>query len=478
MRHTVFEPLEEKRRALLTSKMIIIQKIWRGYRIRRRYRAMRSASIIIQKYYRGRQERLLYLRKRRAAITIQAHVRAMFARELVEELRRKKREEEERLERLRREEEERRRKEEEQKQAEMEERAREEAYKAAQRELISLAQMANMKAEKTVDNKGQVNLDKMFLFLKEEPQPRGDEEKTFLRRLSQDLEVMFQESEGAKLPMKIPSRPAPQPPLTNPSLDTKETARARRQQRRDRRVLKKLLGVEEEGAKGEEPFDPSAYPLVKYAEMYFNDFPRDTGGFSTFSLRRMPSKIKDPLPKPDMLVYTKNSTLPTSMVHMHLPENVNLACSIFKDICKFLKGEVKEDQDSLIIQSCLAYGIDRPEIRDEIFCQLIRQVTENPSDEGTLRGWHFLTLAAIAFPPSKTFNKVRSFYFFIHLVISLQYLQAYFITKSSDPMTGKFAATCLQTMRLMKPSARKLPPSSIEIEVSKNLPMILYIITF
>jgi myosin-7 len=449
LRHTVFEPLEERRRVLLTAKMIVIQKVWRGYRIRRRYQKMRNATIIIQKYFRGCRERLLYMRKKRAAIVIQRNIRGMFARELLKELRRKKKEEEERLERLRREKMEKKRKEEEKRRIEMEERAKEEAYRAAQKELMTLSQMANKKAEKTVDSKGKVNLDEMFLFLKDKPRPKGNEEKEFLLKLNDDLEIMFQQSEGVKMPMK-PLRAAPEPPVL--SFD-RRGARAQRKQQREEKVLKRLLGYEDGGASNsEEPFNPSAYPLIKFAETYFNDFPKDTGGFSTFSLRRMPSKIKDPLPKDDMLTFTKNTSLPTSMVHMHLVDNVNLACSIFKDLCKLMKGDIKEEQAVLIIQSCIAYGIDRPELRDEIFCQMIRQVSDNPNDDSTTRGWHFLTLATIAFPPSKNFNK---------------YLQAFFATKSSDPLVGKYAIYCLQTMRIMKPTARKLPPSSIEIEAVK-----------
>lgn len=386
--------------------MIIIQKIWRGYRIRKRYLQTRQATIVIQKYFRGQRQRIAFLRKKRAAILIQAQVRALFARILVEELRQRKREEEERLERLRREEEERRRREDEQRRIEMEEREKEDAFKEAQKELLTLAQMANKKAKRTVDTKGQVNLDEMFIFLKEDPKPvhAGKDEKVFLHSLSQDLEDMFQQSEGARLPMQ-PIREAPKPPVL--TFEAKEASRAQRKRQRERRVLKKSLGIEDEGAIGETSFDPSAYPLLKFAEMYFNDFPKDTGGFSTFSLRRMPSRIKDPLPKNEMLVFTKNTSLPTSMIHMHLPENVNLSCSIFKDICRYMRGDIKEDQVNLIIQSIIAYGIDRTELRDEIFCQIIRQVTENPSEEATLRGWHFLTLATIAFPPTKNFNKVK-----------------------------------------------------------------------
>ena len=169
--------------------------------------------------------------------------------------------------------------------------------------------------------------------------------------------------------------------------------------------MKKLLGMDDEYTQVEEPFNPTAYPLVRFAEMYFNDFPRDSSGFSTLSLRRAP-KFHNAIPKEEMLTYTKSHSLPTSMVHMHDPDNVNLACSIFKDISKLLRGDCKADHTNIIIQSTIAYGIDRHELRDEIFVQLIRLVTNNPSEDSVLKGWHLITLCVVGFPPSKNFNKV------------------------------------------------------------------------
>ena len=59
----------------------------------------------------------------------------------------------------------------------------------------------------------------------------------------------------------------------------------------------------------DEPFDPNDYPMMKFAEMYFNDFPKDTSPFGTLTLRRAP-RVKDPVPKSEMLLYTKTTTLP------------------------------------------------------------------------------------------------------------------------------------------------------------------------
>ena len=343
--------------------------------------------------------RINFVRMRKAAVVIQAHYRGMLAREFAAALRKKRKEEEAEKRRLRRLEEERRAK-------ERAEKTMEESYRAAQMELLTLAKMAEHRSQKAVTTTGDVDLDQMFKFLAEDPKTTGKDEAAFLASLTDDLEQMFQKADAASEPVRKPSRPAPQAPQASPASRVQKPHQAlSRTQRRQRRVMKKLLGVEDEMGKREEMFDPHAYPMIKFAEMYFNDFPKDTGGFSTLSLRKAP-KIKNPIPKADMLVYTNKSSLPTSLVHMHDPENVNLACGIFKDLCKLLRGDMKQDQYNLTIQSTIAYGIERPELRDEIFCQLIRQVTDNPKDESVVKGWHFLALCTIAFPPSKNFNKV------------------------------------------------------------------------
>ena len=407
LRISVFDPLEEKRKALLMEKMVVIQRVWRGWVARRAFLRLKSAALVIQKIYRGMRLRVRFVRMRRAAVVIQAHYRGWMARELAAALRKKREEELAEKRRLQRLEEEKRAK-------QRAEKTMEEAFKTAQMELLTLAKMAEHKSKKAVTGSGDVDLDKMFLFLSDEPKAVGKEEQAFLADVTADLEQMFQKAEAEekaaesrrKKPARLaPAGKAPPPSGKAPPPSNKAQPNLTRTQRRQRRVMKKLLGVEEDSAKREEPFDPANFPMLKFAEMYFNDFPRDTGGFSTLSLRRAP-KVKDPVPKAEMLSFSKSSSIPTSMVHMHDPENVNLACGIFKDLCKLLRGDLKADQHNLIIQSTIAYGIERPELRDEIFCQLIRQVTDNPSEESVLRGWHFLTLATIAFPPSKNFNKV------------------------------------------------------------------------
>ena len=51
-------------------------------------------------------------------------------------------------------------------------------------------------------------------------------------------------------------------------------------------------------------------------------------------------------------------------------------------------------------RNLLGLGLARPELQDEIFVQLICQLSENPSAISLYRGWQFMQVLLITFPPS------------------------------------------------------------------------------
>ncbi|KAL3874589.1 hypothetical protein ACJMK2_037577 [Sinanodonta woodiana] len=200
----------------------------------------------------------------------------------------------------------------------------------------------------------------------------------------------------------------------------------------------------------------SSYDILDYAEKYFNDHPREFGGtiIKTLKKRRNPGEQKEFFTKLEMLKYCKSGLIPTSHIHLHDTENIILACNIFKDLTKCLKDESNEESMLSVIQNIVKTGIERIELRDEILCQLIRQTNDNPDQNGLLLAWMFMCLCTASFSPSKALHK---------------YLVSYIKGNVHDQLISKYAKQCLKQVTVPRATARKYPPSSMEIMSVRNL---------
>ncbi|EKM52929.1 uncharacterized protein PHACADRAFT_259094 [Phanerochaete carnosa HHB-10118-sp] len=107
-------------------------------------------------------------------------------------------------------------------------------------------------------------------------------------------------------------------------------------------------------------------------------------------------------------------------------------------------------------RALLGDGISHGELRDEIYCQVMKQLTGNPNLESVFRGWQLLCVLLVTFPPSKNFEpSLRSF-------IS----QATHQTESRVDVMAKY---CLRRLEYVsRKGPRGKPPTLAEIETAAD----------
>eukprot|EP00798_Chlamydomonas_sp_ICE-L_P009527 gene9527-12466_t len=157
----------------------------------------------------------------------------------------------------------------------------------------------------------------------------------------------------------------------------------------------------------------------------------------------------------DLLTFS-SEPIPTSLLKLS-GDHVSRAVKMFSGILKY-QGETGEKLDTPqkidIAQKLLHQGLKRPELKDELYMQLVKQTHGDPTENSRLKAWELLQLVAATMPPSKDFVGLVSEY--IHGVAQ---------DEAEDAQVRNMASrtwNCLK--RSAKAGPRRTLPSNVEIE--------------
>ncbi|KAL0966745.1 hypothetical protein UPYG_G00299630 [Umbra pygmaea] len=475
----------KKRRAA-----IVIQKRWRGYSEQKLYRKLQhgferlqskirgrlarqhylkklAAAVTVQSQVRGYQARKSYKSKKKAVTILQAHARGMLARKSTNKMRTdaflsaQEREERERTA------------------AELQRRLE---------EVLSQSQLAAAKPEPVNE---QEMVAKIFDFLPERvelggrdgPAPEGFEDLEKTRRISEESEESEKLSREEspvetpspvvlQVPIPVPvlaravpepaPAPVPEPPVKNYNDEDEEFSFMKFSAQHfqgsatyshiDQRLRQTLLYHEDEGDSLAcltvwwiilrfmgDIAEPKHINQEPSAQMQKNPGDRQNNRRLS-NIVGLDQKILRKNRKIFGLANRKSSTIAEAEIETREEKDILIGEGRTLD-------RPMTDLEKLHI--IVGYALTRKDIRDEIYCQIIKQLINNRNQKSSLRGWVLLSICLGIFPPTE---------------LLMQYLESFLRISTSS--YGPYCADRL--CRIVANGERGEPPCWIELQAVKT----------
>ncbi|GLI62984.1 hypothetical protein VaNZ11_005841 [Volvox africanus] len=171
----------------------------------------------------------------------------------------------------------------------------------------------------------------------------------------------------------------------------------------------------------------------------------------------------------DLLMFS-NESIPTSLLKLS-NDHISRAVKMFSGILKYM-GETGEQLPAIqsleIAQKLLHQGLKRPELKDELYMQLIKQTRGNPVIQSRVKAWELFHLVASTMPPSKEFVTMVS-----------EYIHAVAHEEQEDTYVRQLATRTWNSLkRSAKAGPRRTLPQIEEIEALLNSRQLQTIVFF
>ena len=114
----------------------------------------------------------------------------------------------------------------------------------------------------------------------------------------------------------------------------------------------------------------------------------------------------------------QNKTINRSLTVLDKDLN-KIAVQLHRNLLGYM-GDKQMAYPATLAHNVILKGNEMPELVDEIYAQIIKQVSDNPADASEKAGWQLMCMCTGVFPPSRDFE-----YFLLHFIHKTSQLPGY-----------------------------------------------------